>query len=168
MRLLSRLQPGILLVAALLGAVCCLRPGWARVPGLDFWDVAALGADLEAELERSADLDEENAAVLRRLHTEEEVAEAVLGGRLDLLHAAARIRDVFAPDEKSRHCLEMAYPAVGEDERYCRTVIRWVAALQAVHPPADVRRQAARLEAELDEYRRRDGSITLPRGRAPE
>jgi hypothetical protein len=158
----SRLQLGILLIGSLIAAVCCLRPDWARTLGLDPWNVPALEADLEAQQERSNTLDDDCEDVLQRINTKEEIAKAVLGGRMDLLHAAAAFRDVTPPGSKARSYLQMAYSGVSDDERYCRAVIRWVQGLAAAQSHPLAQRQVARLEAELNEHLRRNGRITLP------
>jgi hypothetical protein len=158
----SRLQLCALLQVGLFAAACCLRPEWAGPFGPDSWNPPALAAALAAEQERSAALEEESEAVRRRIDTKHEVAEAVLGGRLDLLHAAARFRDVIPADGRERRILELDYRGSNDDERFCRAVIAWVGGLRGEHPRAEVSRQVARLEAELDERLRRDGSITLP------
>jgi hypothetical protein len=158
----SRLLLGMLVIGSLCAAVCCCQPEWARTLGCDVWNVPALEAEIEAQQERSDAMEEGRDEVLRRIDTKLGWAEDVFAGHLDLMTAAAHFRDLTSEEAKLRHFLAVVYPDAGEDERFCRAVISWVHALQDVHPPKEVERTVARLNAELDERLRREGTITLP------
>jgi hypothetical protein len=150
-------------VGIVCAGVCCLRPQLAVALGLDVWNLPELEARLEAERVRLAALDGAGADVLRRLDARQQVADAVIDGRLGLLEAAARFRDLTPADEATRHCLQAVYPGVSDNERFCRAVIGWVRGTVRERAPAEAHRRAARLEAELEGYLRRDGRVALPR-----
>lgn len=159
----SRLLLGTLVVVCLGAAVCCLRPDWAEAVGLDLWNVPALESRLEAEGQRLTDLEESNDEVLRRIDDKQEVVDALLGGRLGLLEAAARFRDLTPAEGPPRRYLRMAYPGASDDERFCRAVIGWVNGAVASRGSGPTARQVARLEGELRQRLRRDGQVALPR-----
>jgi hypothetical protein len=120
-------------------AACCLALALSR--RMDFWTAPAFdGADPDA---RSRQLDELCRGLQRRIAAKDRLAAQVIEGRLALLDAAARFRDLdrqpppFKWDwfrDKGR----------SDEERHCREVIRFVRVQGQAGAAV-----AARLEAEL-------------------
>jgi hypothetical protein len=73
----------------------------------------------------------------------------VIAGRLSLLEAAARFRDLDEqPPAARREVLRCAYPGASDDECRCRAVLQYVWVEARDRPGADPA-VAKRLEAEL-------------------
>jgi hypothetical protein len=159
----SRLLLSALVVGCLGVGVSCLRPDWAEAVGLDLWNLPVLEADLQAASARGDDLDSRLVESRERIDTKQQLAEQVAAGQLDLLEAAARFRDLTPETGAVRHYLRVVHHGSNDDERFCRVVISWVCGTVNSWPAAERARLVARLEAELDEYLRRDGRIALPR-----
>jgi hypothetical protein len=145
--------------SALLGVV--LYSGFL-VHGL----AAEASAPAAAEPARTAEtesekLDSQLQEVSRRLYGKEHVAAEVARGRLTLLEAAARFRDLNAElPGFQREQFRSVYPGRSDDERHCWQVIRFVRTeLQDV--PNAVPRVVGRLEAEL-QARVDRGDLRLP------
>jgi hypothetical protein len=117
---------------------------------------------MDAEGQRLAALEDGREEVLRRIDLKEQLAGEVIDGRLGLLGAAARFRDLTPATSPARHYLRFVYEGADDDERFCRAVIAWVRRLLKERRPAEAERGVARLEAELEEHVRRDGRVTLP------
>ncbi len=154
------------------------RSGWALVAALAvlsvvasvwlaFWAagravrlVELIGLPVE-EGRRGRELDEARRAALHRMELKEETIKAVLAGRLGLVEAAARFRDL---DERNADFNWQAFrgihPGASDDERHCRKVL---AALEWFREQAPRRVDTARsrLGAELEQHLRR-GPIRLP------
>jgi hypothetical protein len=138
---------------------CCLvlvfAPGPDRAPLL-----GPYGAD-DPEVRRGWELDQQCAAAVRRANDKCRLAVAAAEGRLGLLEAAARFRDLDQqPPVIAPAIVRRVYPGVSDEERYCRQVIS-----HAYSAPGrrDATRAAgvARLEVELCE-RLNNGDLRLP------
>jgi hypothetical protein len=151
------------LTALVLGAVVCYyRPDWAEAAGLDVWKVPALQARLDTEERRDADLSERDRTMERVIAAKQQAVDELLAGRLTLLAAAARFRDLTPADGPSRHYLRLTYPCESDDEAFCRAVIRWAGTTAARQTPREKDQLTAWLEAELDRARCRSGGLKLP------
>jgi hypothetical protein len=149
----------VLALAALAGGLY-LFPSWAAAVGLDFWNIPAT---LDA-MARTAALDErievELESVRRRNAAKEEVTGEAAAGRLTLLEAAARFRDLdAAASDDYRRGWRRSLPAASDEERYCRAVLAHVKELVRDRP--DGIRVLDRLKAELDRALAR-GDVRLP------
>jgi hypothetical protein len=154
----SRPTTGLLAVAAFLTA-------------LSAWDGCAVQQD-DSPFERIGALtaprrrgDPEQEAALRadvfgRSLRLQEVADEVRAGRLSLLEAAARARDIqsASPYFPWKHFRE-SHPGASDDERFCRMVIDLVTL--PTSPGSGPDPVVARLQAELDEHLSR-GTLHLP------
>jgi hypothetical protein len=151
-------------------ALVALASGWSYLDAdPDEWgpqaspeDLPRLLSEIAGGTRRREMLRADNEATLARIDGKNRVAAEALAGRLTLLEAAARFRDLSPADlpEVVRAQRQGLYPAASEEERYCREVIGWAgAALEARHQPDGG--ALRRLEAELDEHLRR-GPIRLP------
>jgi hypothetical protein len=89
------------------------------------------------------------------------LAGEVIEGRLTLLRAAARFRDLNArPPMFNWRAFRKIYPGDSDDERHCRQVIHFVRQGAQLRPGADPA-VADRLEAELGDLLER-GDLRLP------
>jgi hypothetical protein len=137
---------------------------WAAFRAIDAW--SSPWGDLAKEDGRSKALDQAWADTLRRMEEKPALARSLAGGRLTLLEAAARFRDLDrgASDfnvEEFRH----TYPGASDDERHCREAIAWVR--EEVLPDAPQAEAIAQcLEAEL-QYHIDRGTLCLDRRPTP-
>jgi hypothetical protein len=125
--------------------------------------VAALWLALWA-VTAGQDTDEQAAedlwAVQHRHAAKEAVAEEAAAGRLTLLEAAARFRDLDADlPEEQRRALRLALPAGSDEERSCRQVLYYVEASLRGRPDGPA--ALGRLKAQLDEALA-SGDLRLP------
>ena len=117
------------------------------------------GADQEAE--RSRRLDDQMRVICRCIEEKERLAREVAAGRLGLVEAAARYRDLATEDPViTPDIFRRAYPGGSDEERYCRQVIVFVQEAVRERPGGDLA-VVGRLEAELDDLLGR-GDFRLP------
>jgi hypothetical protein len=111
-------------------------------------------------LERRAEVQADLAATLERRRRAEELATAVVEGRLTLREGAARLRDMYraAPDFPWQ-AVERRFPAATDEERCCRLLIGEVRSLEGPQRER-ARAVATRLEGELEADLRR-GPLSL-------
>jgi hypothetical protein len=155
---LSRPTTGLLASVAVLSALsawdgCAGRHDTSPLDFLGALTVPRRRGDPEQEAALRAD-------VLDRSRRLEEVTVEVRAGRLSLLDAAARARDVqsASPYFPWDHFRRM-HPAATDDERFCRLVIELAAPSGGTLRGADP--VVARLEAELEAHRK-NGTLRLP------
>jgi hypothetical protein len=150
----------VLAVSALVAGLTLL-PCLAGSVGLDFRNVPATLDSLQQEAQLDERLDEQIQATQERSAAKNGVTEDVAAGRLTLLEGAARFRDLdaSAPEGYRRAWRQLAKGA-SDDERYCRQVLGYLAAVLRNRPGggAAVR---GRLEAELRRRLER-GELRLP------
>jgi hypothetical protein len=147
-----RVLPAVLLAC---GAVwtCVRGPDWSAAPGID------QGCD--PEVRRAAKLDEDLQAVGQRIDDKMRLAEEVAEGRLTLLAAAARFRDLDrAPPAFQWEMFRMTYDGQSDDERHCREVIGFVGSA-LINQPETGNQVVARLRADLA-HLLEQGEIRLP------
>jgi hypothetical protein len=94
-----------------------------------------------------AALRSECAQALWRVRAKEEIVAQVIAGRMPLLEAAARFREVSGNPESG--------------ERVCRTVIGWAHLALRDHPER-AERLSDHLEQELQAHLDRFGAVRLP------
>ena len=162
MTMVSRMLLCAVAVGGLLLAVVSARPDWAESAGLDLWKVPTLGEGLETEARRSDDLDARLEELTRRIDGKGQVTEEVLAGRLGMLEAAARFRDLTGGSAEALRHLRRAFPGASDDVGFCGALLAWAKAGAGDREPGVPEAPAARLEAELGERLRRDGRVTLP------
>jgi hypothetical protein len=151
----------VALAVSALAAVLTLFPGQAGSLGLDFWNVPAALDSLQQAVQLDEQLDDQIQAAGERSAAKNEVAEDVAAGRLTLLEGAARFRDLDASAAESyRQGWRRLAQGASDDERYCRQVLGYLAAVLRDRPDggAAVR---GRLEAELQRRLER-GELRLP------
>jgi hypothetical protein len=117
--------------------------------------------ELGEEPRKGDELARHGEHLLRHINAKSEVVAELLGGRLTLLQAAARFRDLeeTPPD---RLAVPRLPGGAADGERHCRAVMRWVDNWLKVQAPEQAAGMAARLEEELRRHRGPDGIIRLP------
>jgi hypothetical protein len=143
-----------------LALALALLPGLAAAVGLDLWNVPATFNALGQAAEFDRRLDEEVLAVQVRTALKDEVAEDVAAGRLTLVEAAARCRDLDAgASEDYRRGWLATAEGRSDEERYCRQVLAHVGpVLRGRDDAPDV---LAGLNRQLEEALAR-GDLRLP------
>jgi hypothetical protein len=126
--------------------------------GLDFGELAALQRQLDEVGRVDEELDHHRGIVLRRIVAKQQVVGELQAGRLTLLQAAARFRDLEEALPVTRGWPPRATSGPAEGERWCREVMAWAQTQHGEYLP-DL---AARLEADLRRHRGTDGTVRLP------
>jgi hypothetical protein len=105
---------------------------------------------------------EDRCQEVERRHVEKQrLAGEVIAGRLSLLEAAARFRDLDEqPPAACREALRGNYWGASDDECHCRAVLQYVRVEMCLRPGVDPD-LAERLEAELRALREH-GDLRLP------
>jgi hypothetical protein len=148
-------------VTVVLGVYLAVTHGLSLAP----WDLAWCSAEVAAAREKDGELEVIRHRVGVRLVGKTVVADDLRAGRLGLLEAAARFRDLNDADPSFEEGLFRKYaPGATDEERLCRSVIGFVA-----NPPRgspDPEELVRRLEAEV-EARLADGTLRLREPRPP-
>jgi hypothetical protein len=144
-------------VALLLGvAFSCHGPDGLGLGGVpDSLDRIGENRKLDEEI------GERQRRVLARMRAKDAIAEDLIAGRLTLVEAAARVRDLPDGFDGWLGLLPPDEQGAGDGETLCRHVIAWARVVLADRPDkaAAVGR---RLEAELAAHLKRHGTVTLP------
>jgi hypothetical protein len=139
----------------LLFGVCAVRPDLAERLNLNVWKMP----EMERQIEQAqSDIDQRGTAlseVQERLGCRERIADEVAEGRMGLLEAAARFRDLNAG-------LPWGYPGASDEVRCCRQVIAWVTTHVEQKSTAEAEIVAERLENELREHLYREDRRDSP------
>jgi hypothetical protein len=164
MPLFPRAPLGAVLRAGLLAAVaaCCLTLTVSRRG--DFW--AAPWPDGGADPSGGQEPEACVRDILRRAAAKQRLAVEVIEGRLSLVEAATRFRDLDEqPPPFHWQAFRDAFPGASDDERHCRQVLNYVWGELQDRPDADPA-LLGRLEAELQDLLAR-GNFRLPRPDPP-
>src|SRR5262249_45319578 len=108
------------------------------------------------------ELERRRQAQQQRLTARHQVAADVIAGRLSLLEAAARFRDLNAQEPAIAAAFTRSHPDRSPEECLCRQVIGQVESDLAEQSPKRAAELRTRLEAELRGHLHRDGAIRLP------
>jgi hypothetical protein len=140
----------------LLVVACCTVA--ATRPGIGFW--ATPGSE---ETRLVSGPIEEVAAIRHRLEAKDNLGLEVACGRLTLVEAAARFRDLDEqPPRFSWEDFRRSHPGATEEERYCREVIKFVGRMLEARGVTDSP-IVSRLEQELQAHLER-GDLRLSEG----
>jgi hypothetical protein len=146
---------------ALLLDTCATHPDLAARLGLDVWNVPEMRRQIERGRGDLARADEVQRLLRERIESRGRVVDELRLGRIGLLEAAARFRDLNAVRPDGARDLPRCCPGDSEQERCCRQVISWVRGR-----PEGASAEAAglpdKLEEELRERLGRDGTVRLP------
>ncbi len=158
MSLYVRTLSCVALLGLALGAVSQYRPAWAVRMQLDWWSLPELQEEVRHGESRSARLDARCHELTARLTGKDAAIRDLRAGRLTLLQAAARFRDLNGADDTAAIDRWGRFAGATQEERLCRQVIQWAGAAGPAGEPT-----RRRLEAELaDLLARNNGSIRLP------
>jgi hypothetical protein len=153
-----------LLALLLLGASAW--PAGFRALGMDLRTFTEDLPRIQRGSERSDELDAVRHDTLRRLQAKERLTLELIKGKVTLLEAARRFRELAPVPADVWHEIVAREKGATEGERLCRWVIeyaRGVATDQAIDP----RPVVARLEAELAAQLARHGNDALPKETVP-
>ena len=143
-------------LAALAGAQWA-APDWLAELGLDTLDLPESLLRIESAEQTQGEMGRRQALVVERIAAKNRVTAELIGGRLTLLEAAARFRDLNDIPEDCPDPYRQAFSGDSDGEKLCRQVIAWVAAeLRGRSSPL-----VECLEAELQDLLGR-GAIELP------
>jgi hypothetical protein len=112
------------------------------------------------EADRSADLEQQRQLLLDRMAAKLDITHAVIQRQLPLLEAAQRVQELISTDSRALGWLRGFFRGCSEEEMFCRHVIAMVDCALLLEPPTAAA-EVARLEAELQEHRRR-GTLHFP------
>ena len=162
---MSTLMRLVLVVALCLGLVGALLyfggMGFAILVH-ECGEVPEMLAQLQEERDRTAELERLEKRLFRRIDGKNQAMAELLGGRLTLVEAAARFRDLEETLGDTPASAWRPQCAATDGERLCREVIHWVYARFRPDAPQLAEELAASLEAELWFCQDRDGTIVLP------
>jgi len=151
MKTFCRLYLASLFLGALLvgGNLAC--PGLTNGLCVHVEEWLPLQRRIAEHVRHDQELDKERQIVKQRIEKENQVVMDLKAGKLSLLEAAPRFRDLRPPDaETVLYLLGDYYDCCSQEEFYCWSVINW-AGLEA----------APRLEAELERLAI-EGQLTFP------
>jgi hypothetical protein len=97
-----------------------------------------------------------------RIGDRERIADEVSAGRMGILEAADRFRELNASARPTPLTLEGRFDGDSEDERCCRQVMSWVSMRLAQKSTAEAEMVSERLEEELREYFHPEKTSRLP------
>jgi hypothetical protein len=106
------------------------------------------GGDRDPEMER------QRVALINRGAAKVNLCRAVVRRELSLLEAARQVREIVRDDPMACALLRDLFPGCSEEEMFCRHLMSFVEVHILDQPAAAA--ELARLEAELDDLRRRD------------
>jgi hypothetical protein len=140
----------VAMAAALAAASACLA--------LARWEAGDL-ATLAREAGRDEGLARQRAATWQVFEGKHRVVAELIAGRLTLLEAAGRFRELHALVEDDDHGVIAPYRVVTDEEALCRTVLTWVETELWYEPDQAAAPIRARLKAE---YRQQFGHDPVP------
>jgi hypothetical protein len=150
------------------GGVLAALVAWlllAFAPGTHHWPWAGPDDVAILEEEHSRDLEEQRLPLLCRVDTKCRLGAEVAEGRLGLLEAAARFRDLDRQWPATQRDPRQAHLGDTDEMHYCRAVIAVVAMI--LHNRPETRAAViGRLEAELRGHLER-GDLRFPEGPLP-
>jgi hypothetical protein len=114
---------------------------------------------LERARQLETELETRLVGLLQRSAGKWQAVEGLVEGRMSLLEAAARFRDLDRqPPDFHWDAFRNSMPGDSDDERHCREVIGFI---ETRLPPRERTDLIARLEAELQAHRQQ-GTLRLP------
>jgi hypothetical protein len=148
---LLRFTVSALFLGTVLTGVVSAYPESAEALGVDIWNLPALERQVEQSERFDAELDEWGRTIFTRLDGKHRVTLELLEGRLSLLQAAVRFRDLNTLPRRNPVDLRDLFPGRSDAERVCRQVIRWASEEgRAIDPKRGESLQAS-LEKELQQ-----------------
>ena len=158
---LLRLSLALGALTAVFAGFNLARPSWAAGTGADVWALPELVQAVEEGQAKTTELEELARRIQMRAEGRRQVVNEVIAGRMSLVEAAVRMRELDGLVPGGQINSE-AFPGKSEGERYCRRVIRWVEVELSDEALAERERAVRRLEQDLSELLRSDGTVHLP------
>jgi hypothetical protein len=150
-----------LLTASLAATVSYVEPDWLADLNLDFWRLPQYEGALQREHQRGENLKELYRAVLARMEAKNAVGQNLVAGRITLAEATHRFRELCAQAPRVLDSIYLSEHGRTNAERLCRHTIGWVKST-LTDRPREARELGRRLEAELESYLDRYGTVPLP------
>jgi hypothetical protein len=161
MHWLSRLTVSTLLAGCLLRGVAYVQPDWLADLELDFWRLPEYQQALERERQRADSLQALYQGVLDRSEAKRAVGLELVAGRITLAEATERFRELYAESPGMLDSIYVNAKGRTKAEQLCRHTISWVKS--TLHDkPREARELGRRLEAQLEAYLERYGTVPLP------
>ena len=152
-----------LCVVLALGGLVWLRPD--LLPSCAF-DPAAFAEQQEREARarhRQEMLDEHSRVLQQRLDAKEGVMQELLAGRLTLLQAARRFKDLNETPVTCQNDYRSRFPGRSDGEKVCRQVLQWLEGYLLGLPSEQAQTLRRRFADELREHlEHHDGIVVLP------
>jgi hypothetical protein len=158
---LFRLTVSTLLVGCLLRGVAYVQPDWLADLDLDFWRLPEYQQALERERQRADSLQVLYQGVLDRSEAKSAVALELVAGRITLAEATERFRKLYAESPGMLDSVYLNTKGRTNAERLCRHTIGWVKSTLNDRP-REASELGRRLEAQLEAYLERYGTVPLP------
>jgi hypothetical protein len=148
---LLRFTVSALFLGTVLTGVVSVYPQSAEALGVEFRNLPALERQVEQGKCFAAELDERGRTIFRRLEDKRRVTLELLEGRLSLLQAAVRFRELNARPRQNPVDLRDLFPGRSDAERVCRQVISWVSGEEGGIDPKRREVLQGALEKELEQ-----------------
>jgi hypothetical protein len=150
MRGFGRLCIGVGVMGVMLAGWARAKPGGWGGPAGDIGQLPDILSQLAADEQLGAELEDKSAALHKANEIKQDVARAVLAGRMTLAEAVACYRDIHEHLPLAWETIRKHYPGDTDEERWCRNVLSWVQSEAGDQP--DQLEALARLEAESRHY----------------
>lgn len=141
-------------------------PDLVEATGLDLMNAPHWYRALEASCRRSDELNGKLDEIFARTETKNNIARDLIAGRLTVLQAAARFRDLPGVGRDTWEIAVASESGASHEERLCRYAIGWVEYLykqEAETLSAEAKGVLARLDQELNDHLfTHDGIVELP------
>jgi hypothetical protein len=147
-------------------AVCGLneiQPDWPTEMRPAWLDLSELQSQLKRESQNARRLEKREQLVLSCIEAKRQLVEDLVGGRLTLLEAAARFRDLhrLVRNDAVMGMFRQLYPGDSDEGRYCHQVI-WAVQNRGPSPSGKAAAAVARLKKEFEEETACGRPICLP------
>ena len=152
--------PVLCLFLALAGFVW-LRPDLLAVWGLDLAEFAEWQEKAARAAQHREAQDHRKRITLQRIKAKEDVVGELLNGRLSLLQAARRFKDLNETPITCQDDYRSHYPGQSDGEKACRQVLDWLLFAQTEYPRDQQEALLHRFEDELREHLQRNGGIVV-------
>jgi hypothetical protein len=150
-----------LVALTLLFDACRACPALAERINLDVWTLPKMMQQIEQGKRDQARGKDIARDIDELFETRGRIADDVAAGRMGLLEAATRFRDLNAANPMGGYDLSNWITGDSDEERCCRQVINWVETRLGSMPTAEAARVMERLEEELTDHLRREGTVSL-------
>jgi hypothetical protein len=138
-----------------------LGVAWAQP---DFLNIGALAESRERQSlanQRQQVLDRRYETAVQRTHAKQVIIDELLAGRLTLLEAARRFKNLNESPITCQDDYRSRFPGRCDGEKVCRQVLAWVDTALQQYPPDQARAVAQRFEDDLQKHLQRHGDLVV-------